>query len=112
MNNISIGIFRTFGNELEQPINDNAVALQLHNKRKNALHETFDRQNEVEVKSWGQTDDTTPHEYVEIIIGALLPALTSHVILPAVKYLFQKIADKAIDTTLEKTVSWIILKLK
>jgi hypothetical protein len=34
MNTISIGVFRIFGNELEKPVYDIEVALQLHNNRK------------------------------------------------------------------------------
>jgi hypothetical protein len=38
--------------------------------------------------------------------------LTNHVLIPAAKYIFEKIADKAIDTVLEKSVSWILSKFK
>ena len=38
--------------------------------------------------------------------------MTNHVLIPAAKYIFEKIADKAIDTVLEKSVSWILSKFK
>jgi len=109
---IQIGVFRIFGNELEQPLNDNEVALQLHNNRKQSLHDVFDNQKEIEVLDWGQTDDSQPHEFVSIAIGIGATALTNHVLIPAAKYIFEKIADKAIDTALEKSVSWILSKFK
>lgn len=109
---IQVGVFRIFGNELENPVEDNKVALQLHNNRKQALHDVFDNQKDVEVSDWGQTDDSQPHEFVTIAIGIGATALTNHVLIPAAKYIFEKIADKAIDTVLEKSVSWILSKFK
>jgi hypothetical protein len=109
---IQIGVFRIFGNELEQPVNDNEVALQLHNNRKQALHDVFDNQTDIEINDWGDTDDSQPHEFVSIAIGIGATALTNHVLIPAARYIFEKIADKAIDTVLEKSVSWILSKLK
>lgn len=112
MNEISIGIFRVFGNELEKPVADIDVALQLHNNRKQALHDVFDYRQDVVVADWGQTDDSQPHEFVSIAIGIGATALVNHVLIPAAKYIFEKIADKAIDTVLEKSVSWILSKFK
>jgi len=109
---MEVGVFRIFGNELENPVDDNKVALQLHNKRKQALHDVFDNQQDVEVADWGKTDDSQPHEFVEIAIGIGATALTNHVLIPAAKYIFEKLADKAIDTVMEKSVSWILSKFK
>jgi len=111
MNKISIGVNRIFGDELEPPVNDNDVALQLHNNRKQALHDVFDNQKDVEV-DWGKTDDSEPHEFVLIAIGIGSTVLTNHVLIPAAQYIFEKIADKAIDTVLEESVSWILSKFK
>lgn len=109
---IQIGVFRIFGNELENSVEDNKVALQLHNNRKQALHDMFDNEQDVKVADWGQTDDSQPHEFVSIVIGIGATALTNHVLIPTAKYIFDKIADKAIDTVLEKSVSWILSKFK
>ena len=109
---ISIGIYRIFGRELEIPIDDDEVKLKLHNKRKVALHETFDNQEEIVVNHWGQTDDEQPHEYVEIIVSAGATLFVNHVVIPVAKKIFEKLADKAIDTVLEKSVSWILSKFK
>ncbi len=109
---IEIGIFRIFGDELDQPVIDIEVALQLHNNRKQALHDVFDNQQDVQVASWGDTDDSQPHEFVTIAVSIGATALANHVLIPAAKFIFEKIADKAIDTVLEKSVSWILSKFK
>jgi hypothetical protein len=112
MEPISIGVFRIFGNELENPVDDYKVALQLHNIRKQSLHDVFDNQKELDVIDWGQTDDSQPHEFVSIAIGIGATALTNYALIPAAKFVFEKIADKAIDNVLEKAVSWILSKFK
>ena len=112
MHTISIGILRIFGDELENPVVDSDVALQLHNNRKQSLHDVFDNQQEIEVLDLGQTDDSQPHEFVSIAIGIGATALTNHVLIPTAKFIFEKIADKAVDTALEKSVSWILSKFK
>lgn len=112
MTELSIGIFRIFGNELEQPVNDMDVALQLHNNRAQALYDIFNNQQDIEVYDWGDTNDSQPHEFVTIAIGIGSAAFTNHVLIPAAKYIFEKIADKATDTVLEKAVSWILSKFK
>ena len=101
---IQVGVFRIFGNELENPVDDNKVALELHNVRKQALHEVFDNQQTIEISDWGQTDDSQPHEFVSIAISIGAVALTDHVLIPAEKFIFEKIADNAIDTVFEKSI--------
>jgi hypothetical protein len=112
MSNITVGVLRIFGNELEKPVADCDVALLLHNNRKQALHDLFDNRQDIEILDWGQTDDSHPHEFVSIAIGIGATALTNHVLIPAAKFIFEKLADKAIDTVMEKSVSWILSKFK
>lgn len=112
MQTLSIGVFRIFGNELEQPVPDHLVAQQLHDNRKLAIHDIFDNQQEMQVTEWGQTNDSGPHEFVTIAVSIGATAFTNHVLIPAAKYIFEKIADKAIDTAIEKSVSWLLSKFK
>jgi ribose 5-phosphate isomerase RpiB len=109
---IQVGVFRIFGDELQKPVLDTDVALQLHNNRKQALHDVFDNQQGIEVADWGQTDDSQPHEFVSIAVGIGATVVANHVLIPAAKFIFEKLADKAIDTVLEKSVSWILSKFK
>jgi hypothetical protein len=112
MNELKIGIDRIFGYDPGVGVKDEEFALQFHNTRKLALHDVFDNQKDIEVIEWGQTDDSEPHEYVEILIGIGATALTNQILIPAAKKIFEKIADKTIDTALEKSVSWILSKFK
>lgn len=110
---ITVGVYRIFGGELEKPIHDPEVALQFHNMRKEALHDVFDNQDNVSIQNWGETDDTQPHEFVSLAIATIgTTALTNYVLIPAIKFIFERIADKAIDTAMEKSVGWILTKLK
>ena len=111
MEELKLGFYRLFGQELVPPANEDDVSLELHRNRSVALHEVLDGAEEIKVLDWGQTD-TGPHEYVSLVVGLIGPVIAKHVVLPAVKYMFEKIADKAIDTIFEKAVSWIVLKMK
>jgi hypothetical protein len=106
MEQIRIGVYRM---DLNVPVPE--IILKNHKLRRDALHDAFDN-DEAEVTDWGLTNDDNPHEYVEIILSIAGPALARHVVLPAVRMLFEKIAEKAVDTFAEKAVSWIIAKLK
>lgn len=44
--------------------------LELHNRRKEALHEALNS-NAWEVTDWGVTDDTMPHELAEVIVAVV-----------------------------------------
>jgi hypothetical protein len=112
MEELKLGFYRIFGQELVPPAIDTDVSIMLHQNRALALHEVFDDVTEITVLNWGDTDDAAPHEYVSLAVGLIGPVLVKHVVLPAVKSMFEKIADKAIDTVFEKAVSWIVLKMK
>lgn len=112
MKHLEIRILRVFGNELSQPVMDSDVSVELHNNRAQALHDIFDNNNELEVLDWGQTDDDRPHEMVAIVVGIGATALTNTVLIPAGKYIFEKLADKVVDTVLENAVAWILAKFK
>jgi hypothetical protein len=88
---IKVGVFRRLDNRFENLGDDSPRALELHNRRKEALHEVFDGRKSVEVIDWGQTDDAQPHEFVEIVVGAL----AVKVFQPGLKFLGQKLAEKA-----------------
>ena len=109
---INVGVYRIFGQELTPPVNDQMVDLQLHHVRRQSLHDIFDQHPEIEVTDWGDTDDSQPHEFVSIALVIGAPLVANHVIIPAVKYLFEKLAEKAVDTVLEKSVSWVLSKLR
>jgi hypothetical protein len=112
MNTIELGVYRVRGWELDTKQDDEKIALEFHDLRKDSLHEILDSQNEIEIKNWGDTDDQQPHEFVTIVVGIVAPAVANHVVIPVLKKVFEKIADKAVDTVFEKAVSWIVSKFK
>jgi hypothetical protein len=108
---IKVGVFRRLDNRFENLSDDSPRAFELHNRRKEALHEVFDGRKSVEVIDWGQTDDAQPHEFVEIVVGALAVKVFQYAVVPGLKFLGQKLAEKAVDEAsgeLVKTVvSWL-----
>ena len=107
---ISIHIYRRLDNRFEGLPDDSPRALELHNLRKEALHEIFDHQEVVRVEDWGFTDDTSSHELIAITLSALATALTP-VIIAGLKELGKKLAEKAVDETTSSVVKWVISKL-
>jgi len=103
---ITLGVYRRGLSD------DSSRALELHNLRKDALHAVFDGDRAIEVKDWGDTDDSVPHEYVEVVVGAAATAIFKYALVPGVKWLGTKLAEKAIDTALGELAKAIVAKLR
>jgi hypothetical protein len=108
--NISIHIYRRLDNRIEGLPDDSPRALELHNRRKDALHEIFDHQEIVKVESWGLANDTTSHELITITLTAVAYALAPMAI-AGLKELGKKLLEKAFDETTSSVVKWVISKL-
>ena len=80
-------------------------------RRKAALHDVLDEQDAPTVLDWGHTDDSQPHEYVELIIEGAKIAL-KYVIVPGLKFVAEKLAEKGIDEGSSEIVKWFISKLR
>ncbi len=108
---IQLGVFRRLDNRFEGLPDDSARALELHNRRRGALHEVFDSKKSVEVVDWGQTDDTRPHEFVEIVLGAVAVRVVQYAVVPGLKFLGEKLAEMAVDEAaselVKAVVSWL-----
>jgi hypothetical protein len=117
---ITLNVCRRLDNRLENLPDDGPFARELHVHRKTALHDVLDglnaRQTGIQVQSWGDTDDSKPHEWVEIIIDAgqalLASAAFTHVVVPGLKAVGEKLAEKAVDEGTSEFVKWLISKLK
>ncbi len=68
---IKVGIYRRLDDRFEGFLGGSPQKLELHNRRKEALHEVFDTQKSVEALNLGKTEDTKSHEFVEIVLGAV-----------------------------------------
>jgi hypothetical protein len=109
---IILGVYRRLDNRAEGLGDDSPRALELHNLRKDALHEVFDSDPAIRVADWGDTDDIRPHEFVEIVLGATVTSVFRYAIIPGVKWLGKKLAEKAIDATLSEAVKTIFSRLR
>jgi hypothetical protein len=113
---VTLGVFRRLDNRLENLDDDSPRGLELHNLRKGALHEVFGKENGIVVLDWGQTDDTQSHEFVELVVGLVGLPVFKYAVLPAVKFLGKKLAEKAVDEAsselVKAVVSWLGLKQK
>jgi hypothetical protein len=108
---IKLGVFRRF-DDREGQEDGFKYSLELHNIRKNALHEVFDTtKDQVSVSDWGQTDDTQSHELVELVLGVVGSAAFQYVVVPGIQFLANKLAEKLIDEASSELAKWIVSKL-
>lgn len=77
-----------------------------------ALHAVFDTNPNFQVKDWGETDDSLPHEYVEILLKAAANAAFQYAVVPGVKWLSQKLAEKAVDALLIEMANAVVAMLR
>lgn len=102
-------VYRKYGHELTPPVNEDVeTGLKLHQIRGQALHEILDDQPGLEVIHWGDTHDTSPHEWVEVLIEFSETLLNDLVILPTVKYMIEEMTGVPIDENIKKAVSWFL----
>jgi len=109
---IVVGIYRRLDNRLEGLDDNSPRALELHNRRKEALHDAFDTDPAMRVTNWGDTDSATSHELVDIAVAAAASATFHYAIVPGMTWLAQKIAEKAVDTALGEFAKAIVSKLR
>jgi hypothetical protein len=107
---LALGVYRRLDNRFEGQSDDSPRALELHNRRRAALHEAFEGKS-LMVVAWGETDDTRPHEFVELALGAAASAVFSYAIVPGIKFLGDKLAEAAVDhatsEAVKAVVSWL-----
>jgi hypothetical protein len=109
---ITLGVYRRFDNRLEGLPDDSPRGLELHHRRGDALHAVFDREPSIFVASWGNTDDQKSHEYVELILGAVGTQVLRYAIVPGLKWLGEKLAEKAVDTAIGELAKAVIAWLR
>ena len=109
---LTLRVFRRLDNRFEGLSDDSSRALELHDRRRDALHDAFDGDPVIRVTNWGETDDSRPHEVVEVALGAAATAVFQYAIVPGVKWLGQKLAEKAVDTALGELAKTVVAKLR
>ena len=111
-NSITLSVYRRLDNRFEGLSDDSPRAFELHNRRKDALHAVFDSDAILQVSDWGATDDSRPHECVEVLLSAAATAVFHYAIVPGVKWLGRKLAEKAVDTALSELAKAVVAKLR
>jgi hypothetical protein len=105
---IIVGVYRRLDNRFEGLPDDSPRALELHDRRKQALHEAFDAERSVQVLDWGQTNDAESHEYVELLIGAAAAPAFRYFVVPGLRFIGQKLAEKAVDEATSELVKAVV----
>jgi hypothetical protein len=109
---VLLGVYRRLDNRFENFADDSPRALELHNRRRDALHSVFDDISEIEVRNWGDTDDARPHEFVELSLAGVAGAVFTYAIVPGLQWLGEKLAEKAVDTALSELAKTVVAKLR
>ena len=109
-NQIKIFVYRRLDNRKEGLSDQSPRALELHNRRKAALHDVFDSEANINITGWGATNDSNPHEFVVISLETVASVALSFAVVPALKFIGKKLIDKAVDEGTSKLVQWVISK--
>jgi hypothetical protein len=68
----------------------------------------FDNEKQIVVLNWGNTDDTKPHEWVQLAIGLVGMPVFQYAVVPGLKFVGEKLAEKAVDETTTQLVKAVI----
>lgn len=109
--NLWIGVYRRLDNRSEGWSDDSPRALELHNRRKKALHDALDDDPNWQVEVWGYTDDDMPHEFVEIAIAIISNPAFQAVVTLALGYIGSKLLDAAVDEVFIEPLKEMIRRL-
>jgi len=71
----------------------------------------LDGNSAIRVEHWGATDDSRPHEYVELLLSAATPAVFEYAIVAGVTWLGLKLAEKAFDTGVSEAIKSLVARL-
>lgn len=106
-----LGVYRRLDNRSEGFGDDSPRAVELHNRRKQALHDALDNGPIWRVESWGLTDDTQPHEFVELAISIVTNPTFQATALPVLVYFGGKLLDAAVDKIFIDPIKELISRL-
>lgn len=81
-----------------------------HVARQHALHEALTPNQGFEVTNWGATDDTQPHEFVEIV--ALVAPVAASAAWTVIQWLGKKLIEKAVDEGVAHGFQAIVTRLR
>jgi hypothetical protein len=109
---ITLGVYRRFENRFEGLPDDSPRGLELHVRRRDALHAVLDGERGIQVLAWGGTDDAQSHEFVELTLASVAGVVFTHAVVPGLQWLGKKLAEKAVDTALSELAKTLVAKLR
>jgi hypothetical protein len=65
----------------------------------------------IQVEDWGNANHSSPHEFVELVLGAAGTAALNYAIVPGSQWLGLKLADKAVDRALAELTKALVARL-
>jgi hypothetical protein len=89
---VTLTVCRRLDNRFEGLPDDSPRALELHNRRKEALHEVLDDHAEWKVEKWGLTDDEKPHEDVDLVVSLVTNPHVHAAVLSGVNWVSAELA--------------------
>jgi hypothetical protein len=108
-----IGVYRRLDNRAEGLSDDSPRAVELHNRRKHALHDALDSSPVWKVEKWGYTDDDTrTHEFVELATLIISDPTFQSVAIPALGYIGGKLLEIPVDMFLIDPIKELINRLR
>jgi hypothetical protein len=105
-------VYRRLDNRSKGLPDDSPLALELHNRRKSALHDALDHGDGWRVTEWGNTDDTRPHEWVELVLAAISSPQVQALAIPALAFIGRELTKSAVSTTAAEGVKALIARLR
>jgi hypothetical protein len=108
---IRLGVYRRLDNRLEGLDDESPRAVELHERRKRALHAVLDTDAAWIVLNWGDADDARPHEWVELLLAVTGTKLAA-VAIPALTFVGGILIKSAVDTATSEAIKGLISKLR
>jgi hypothetical protein len=103
---IQLGVYRRLDNRLLGQDDNSAFAVELHERRKHALHEILDNNPDYMVVDWGNTNTPESHELVALSVW--VAATVAPVVLPALKFVGELLVKTAVETATSEGVKGLI----
>ena len=108
---ITLGVLRDLENRRLDLPDDSPMAVAAHVRRGDALHEVLDGDASITVLDWGNTDDEKPHEFVLVVLSAVAPTIFQHVVVPGVKWVGDKLAEKLVESAISEVAKHLVAKI-
>jgi hypothetical protein len=105
-------VYRLLDNRLRGEPDDSPFALELHQRRREALEDAFAQNDDIRVVDWGDTKDEESHELVEVVLAAGATAVFKHVVVPGAKLLGEKLIEVGVEKTASEFVKAIFSRLR